>query len=144
SGRKCAKNSLDLIWPGLLGVEGVDQPGPGERPQPVGAPRCKPEGGGGLAQGEAGIEFELYQFRGLRVGLGQPAEGVVQFEQVRGGGGRGVGDRSEIDPVTVTATLESVLVPSAVNQDAAHGLGRGGEEVAPAVPVPRPSVPDQT
>ena len=43
--------SSDSIRPLSAGVEGIDQPSTGERPQPVGAPRREPEGGGGLCAG---------------------------------------------------------------------------------------------
>ena len=42
----------------------------------------------------------------------------------------------EIDPPPAAAALLPALAAGALDQDAAHGLGRGGEEVAAAVPVP--------
>ena len=41
----------------------------------------------------------------------------------------------ELDPLPVAAVLQASLAAGLVDQDAAHRLGRGGEEVAPAVPV---------
>jgi hypothetical protein len=36
-----------------------------------------------------------------------------------------------------------VLAASLLDQDAAHGLGRGGEKMAAAIPFSRPLPPDQ-
>jgi len=49
-----------------------------------------------------------------------------------------------MDPFSAAAAFEPVFVPGPVDQDAAHGLGRGGEEVSPSVPIPRLTLPDQT
>ena len=63
----------------------------------------------------------------------EPGQGFVQREDViRGHGRRSVG---QLHPLEHPAVLPAVLAPRRLNKDAPHGLGRGGEEVAAAVPV---------
>ena len=69
--------------------------------------------------------------------IGEPVERVIQFEQVRVGGGDRVGEGVQIDSSAAPTPFEAVLVPSAVDQNAAHRLGGGGEEMAAAAPVLR-------
>ena len=47
----------------------------------------------------------------------------------------GKGDGVERDPLLIAAVLGPSLAAGVVDQDAAHGLGGGGEEMPPAVPV---------
>src|SRR5262249_16125098 len=49
----------------------------------------------------------------------------------------------EIDAPPVAAALGTPLAAGAFDEDAAHGLGRGGEEVAAAVPLRRVGRADQ-
>src|SRR5204863_775691 len=46
-------------------------------------------------------------------------------------------DAVEVEARPPAAALQAVLVAGAVDQDAAHGLGGGGEEVSAAVPLLR-------
>ena len=62
------------------GVEGVDQPGPREGPEPVGTPRREPEQDRRLGEGQAGEESKFDQFRRLRVRDSKAAQSVVEFE----------------------------------------------------------------
>ena len=68
----------------------------------------------------------------------EAVEGFVQGEQVdrvrRGAEGRPLAREGLL--VQPAAVLEAALAAGLVDEDAAHGLGRGGEEVAPAVPGP--------
>src|SRR5207244_8489597 len=41
----------------------------------------------------------------------------------------------EVDPLPPAAAFQALVAPDVVDEDAAQGLGRRGEEVAPAVPV---------
>ena len=67
--------------------------------------------------------------------LGEPGQGVVEGEQVERSAVAGhQAARIELDPLEVAAVLEPALAASPFDQDAAHGLGRGGEEVAAAIP----------
>src|SRR5206468_1836149 len=93
--------------------------------------------GGGLVAGQPGEETELHQFGGPRVGGGQLVDEFVQFEQV-------VivvaGDEVfvEVDADAAAAALEAALAAGALDEDAAHRLGGGGEEVPAVGPVGRP------
>ncbi len=65
----------------------------------------------------------------------QSAERLVQRHQVVGMN-RGPGEvLGEINPHPVAAVLVGLLAAGGLDEDAAHGLGRGGEEVPPAVPL---------
>src|SRR5262249_36292919 len=52
--------------------------------------------------------------------------------------GDGIGQVIEIDTAASAAAFLAALVTGPVDQESAHGLGGGGEEVAAAVPVPGP------
>ena len=63
-------------------------------------------------------------------------EGVVEGEElVVGVGGGRVG---QLDPAAAAAPLQPLLAAGVLDEDAAHGLGRRGEEVAAAVPQAGP------
>src|SRR6516165_7732117 len=47
----------------------------------------------------------------------------------------GKGDGVEREPLLIAAVLGASLAAGIVDQDAAHGLGGGGEEMPPTVPV---------
>jgi hypothetical protein len=70
-----------------------------------------------------------------RIFFGQPLQGLVQDKEIMIRveiGGRVV---AEFDTAQTTAPLLPRLVASRFNQDPAHRLGGGSEEVAPSVPV---------
>ena len=102
---------------------------------PVGRSRGKAQDLGGLVAGQPREIAQLDQAGLERVGVGEPGQGRVQGEQVvvrLGCGG-------EIRVHRLTPAAAAVLGPriaaGTFDQDAAHGLGGGGEEVSPAVPV---------
>src|SRR5262249_43194258 len=115
---------------GTVGVQPLEQPGPGVGPQRVGRPGRDPQGRGGLVAGEAGEEAELDQFRRLRVHVGEPVEQVVEFEQVVGKALAGEDRLVQVRPWPAAAALPGFLAAGLLDEDAAHGLGGGGEEVA--------------
>src|SRR5262245_18221748 len=119
------------------------QPGPGVGPVAVGGSSCQAEGHGRLVERQAGEEAELDQFRTHRVFPGQALEGIVEGDEVLVRGVVHGRQRVQIDALPTAAALETALLLGAVDEEAAHGLGTGGEEVAAAVPVPFLSVPDQ-
>src|SRR5262245_23767947 len=71
----------------------------------------------------------------LRMDYGKPGQGLVQGDQIladfRNGGLLSV----EILSCPAAAVLFTFLATGVVDEDTAHGLGGGGEEVAAAVPV---------
>ena len=96
----------------------------------------KAEGGGGLLAGQPGEIAELDESGLKGVHSGQPGEGGVEGDEVevRFRDRDGVVRQLDVDSPTPTV-FEALLAPGAVDEDAAHGLGGGGEEVAPAVPA---------
>ena len=63
----------------------------------------------------------------------QPPQGIVEGEEVLVRVGAGpVGKVHAVEPA---APLLPGAAPGGLDEDAAHGLGRRGEEVAPAVPA---------
>src|SRR5207249_3336776 len=73
--------------------------------------------------------------RGQGILAGQESQGLVEVqESVRVGLGYGFGLR-EVDAPVLAAVLLGPLAAGVLDQDAAHGLGRRGDEVAATVPV---------
>ncbi len=108
SGRECAKESEHFF--GLPAGQRVGEPGPGERPVPVGGPARDAQGLGRVAQRHPGEEPQLHQFGGYGELLGQSVEGVVEFEEVVVGGGGRAGEPVEVDPIPPAAPLQPVAV----------------------------------
>ena len=74
--------------------------------------------------------------------LFQFLQSFVQRDQFLGSHAGWQASDFDINPLQLAAVLDSLLSTGVFHQDAAHGLGRGGEEVAATVPVlggrPRP------
>jgi len=101
------------------------------------------EAGGGLLEAQAGKELPLDQLRGNRVLLGQCVDRLIQFDQHIRRSFQRDGDLREIDLSSIPASFEAVPITGAVQQNPPHRLGRGGKEVAPAVPILRLFAADQ-
>ena len=71
----------------------------------------------------------------LGVGAGQPCEGGVDVQHLVETFGSGGGKLVEVQARATAAPFLALLATGVIDEDAAHGLGRGGEEVAAAVPV---------
>jgi hypothetical protein len=67
----------------------------------------------------------------------QTAQRVVEKEPFLIGRGSSIFHPAEIDALAVAPVLLRFLAAGVFDHDAAHGLGRGGKEVAAAVPVSR-------
>src|SRR5262249_5653758 len=122
-------------WPGLL-AEGLVEPGPGVGPVAVGRPPGETQAGGGLLLRQTGEEAQLDQLGTRLILLRQPFQRLIDRDHVAR---RGIVPRRkavQIPPPPLAAAFETLLVPGAVEEDAAHGLGGGGEEMPAAVPVP--------
>src|SRR5262249_21188977 len=78
-----------------------------------------------------------------RIYLSQLVQGVVEVEQLVRRFRQGDVDVFEAQSPPAAAALEPAPVAGAVDEDAAHGLGGGSEEMPAAVPVPFLVVPDQ-
>ena len=69
--------------------------------------------------------------------LGELVEGLVQGQQHRLRLGHAELQVIEADAQPVATAFDAPLAAGVLDEDAAHGLGRRGEEVPPAVPVLR-------
>ena len=67
--------------------------------------------------------------------LRQPAEGLVEVEEIVVARGGRAGEPIEVDPASPATSLQPVAVAGVVDQHPPHRLGRGGEEVPPALEV---------
>ncbi len=116
-----------------LAAEHVPKPGSGVSPLLAGEVDGDSQCSRDLLVPQAGELAELDHLGRDRVFLRQPTEGVVQGQEIfiRVGGRR----VDQVHPTKVAAPLLPRLPPRGVDQDAPHGFGRRGEEVAPAVPL---------
>jgi len=140
----CQK-SLELSLDPVGTAEGIEEPSPGERPVAVDGPEGEAEGVGRLPTSHLGKVPEFDHGRHLRLLGLQPAKGLIQGEDIIGPAvvAEG-GDVVEVDPRAAPAVAGSALSAGVFDQDAAHGLGRGGEEVAAPVPILCLLSPDQS
>jgi hypothetical protein len=74
------------------------------------------------------------QLSGLRLYRHQPGQRLVQRQQVFGALRGSDGEAIEVEPLAPAAPLDAAASAGAFDEDAAHGLGGGGEEVPAAVP----------
>lgn len=120
----------------LLGLlqRGIE-PGSGKRPIAIGGTTDDAQRPGRLIERKPREETELDQFGTDWVFLLKLVQGIIEGEKFF----RGFRD-TELDVVKVqsppvTAALESVPFAGTIDEDAAHGLGRGGKEMSAAVPT---------
>ena len=102
---------------------------------PSGGPLGQVEGGSSLDETQPGevAEFDEIGLEGV-LGL-QPVKSLIQSEQIFAGFGNGCGIRVKCLALHHTAMSRGGLPPSAVDEDASHGLSSSGEEMAPVVPL---------
>ena len=74
----------------------------------------------------------------LSVELGESVQGFIERQQVGDGQFDGQFQAIEHHTLVIAAMLLTALAAGSLDQDAAHGLGRGREKMAAAVPVLRP------
>ena len=98
------------------------------------------EGGGDFRHGQPREEAQLGNFREVGLLLGQPAQGFVQFNHLGRGGAAGSLLVAEGDAHPVAPAPFGHLAPGVIDEDAAHRLRRGGEEVAAIIPLERLAV----
>ena len=126
-----ALDAIGLICLAQLRVE----PSSGERPAAVGRPQGYPQNRGRLLQGQTGETAEFQQLGRLWILAGEPVEGFVEgkhlFSRVIDGNFKPI----HVNSLSVATTFESSLVASPVNQNPSHGLGRGGKQMSPVLPL---------
>jgi len=115
----------------------------GVQPGAVGCSRRDAQALGRLLERQPGEEPHLHQLGLDGVVLGELLQGLVQGQDFLCGaaGQQGV----EVGGVALpaAAALETALAPRLLDQDAAHGRGGRGEEMAAPVPVGRRARPDE-
>ena len=67
----------------------------------------------------------------------EAGQGIIDSEELVGRGLGGQVDGVDVESFAAAAAFGGALPAGAIDEDAAHGLGRGGEEVARAVPALR-------
>src|SRR5262249_40501488 len=118
-----------------LALQLLEEPGPGVGPQQVGRAGRDAQDLGRLVAGQAGKEAELDQFRCPGVCAGQLVQQLIEVEEVVA---RFVPDEQglvQVEAGALAAALGAALAAGVLHEDAAHGLGGGGEEVSPALPA---------
>ena len=118
-----------------LFFERLAEPGPRVLPVPVGGRPGEPQR---LARFRDGDPTEQVQVRDPRRGgvfLPETAEQFVQRQDEVGILGEGTDLIEQFEPDPPATPLQPFPIPGMVDQDAAHGLGGGGEEVSPIVEV---------
>ena len=107
----------------------------GISPEEIGAAGRDADGGRGLGNAQPREIAELDQFGCLRIGAGQPFEGGVDVQHLVETIGSGGGELVEVQANAISVPFLALLATGIIDENPAHGLGRGGEEVAAAVPV---------
>src|SRR5262249_13036239 len=128
------KNSFPGPGRSTIGQGGIE-PGAGDGPVSFGGDRRDTQAGSGLLDRQAGEAAELDQLGLERRLPGEFVRRLVEVEQVVELVVERKGDRVEREPLLIAALLGAPLATGVINQDAAHGLGSGGEEMPPTVPV---------
>src|SRR5262245_17864239 len=90
----------------------------------------------GLGGFEPGKKAQPNQVGGCRIDQGQLLQRFMEGQQLVVRHRRGEARFRHLHALLQTAALGRLTAAGLVNQDAAHRFGGGGEEVAPAVPVP--------
>jgi hypothetical protein len=97
---------------------------------------------GGFSVGHAD-EVTLFDQLRLHVVLGgEFIEGVIEGEQLVVVFLRDRIQFRQLHPLLSAAVAPGLFAPGAINEDAAHGLGGGGEEMRAILKLARPSPPN--
>ena len=119
----------------LISPESVVEPSAGERPMSVGRAPGEPKGKCGFALPKARKETKFYKARAARIVTFELNQSLIECEKIDVW--RLLGDLAKIDlhPLATAPAFLAPFVACAVNDNSAHGLGRGGEEMTAAVPI---------
>ncbi len=113
----------------------VVQPGAGVGPIAVGGGARDTQDFGRLLDGQAREVAELDQISFHPVLARELCEGFVQRDEICRGRLASQVCIVEVESLPTTAMLEALLVTCPFDENAAHGLGRGGEEMGATVPI---------
>src|SRR5262249_39918563 len=120
----------------VLGVRQLlEQERPGVTPESISSSGRNTQRLGRLLGGETAEETQFDQLRRFRVGGGQAVWRLGDRHNVLIEPRDGEMSFVKRVPVAAGAPSEALFAPGGIYQDAAHGLGCGGEEVAATVPV---------
>lgn len=119
----------------LLISQGLEEPGACQEPEAIGCAAAKAEHLGGLLVLKAGEKAQLDKGGCLWVVLLQLFQSLVDGQQLVHAVVRNEEVLVEFLALGAAASLVPLLATCPFDQDAAHGLGLGGEEVAAGVPV---------
>src|SRR5262245_2566392 len=112
-------------------------------PVPTGRAFRKVERCGGLCETQPGEITELDEVGLQRVFRRKLVQGLVQHDQVFAEFGAGCSIRIELPASHRAAMSRGSLLPRLIDQNAAHSLRRGSEEVAAVVPLVPAGCADQ-
>lgn len=136
SGAASVEGRRDRGIGGELEPDFLSEPGLSDDPVALHGLERDAEDGGGFLEGEPGEVALFDDGCGARIGSGEAIEGVIESEELAGGlvaeEGSDVVDRNEI---RVRAALLALSRACIVDEDAAHGLGGDGEEMAAVLGV---------
>ena len=110
------------------------QPRPGVGPVSIGLGAGQPQGRAGLLDGEPGEDAELHDLGRLRLRRREPHQGLIEVQEVRFRGTFRAVDLGEVALKVAAAVPAATLATRPLDQDAAHRLGGGREEVAGVFP----------
>jgi hypothetical protein len=119
----------------LLVCQDLQQPGSSQEPQAIGGTAAQAHHFGGLLVLEAGEESQFHQGGGLRIVPLELCERLVDCQQIVKPFVRNRQILVEVQTPGLTASLVPAPASCPFDQDSAHGLGGGAEEVSPAIPV---------
>jgi len=105
------------------------------RPVILGRAHGDAERFGRFIVGHADEVTQLHQFRFDLVLDGELVKGVTECEELVVIGWRSQVQLFNIQALLAAAVTDGAFAAGAVNENAAHRLGRGGEKVSPAIPL---------
>src|SRR5262249_37736565 len=119
------------------------EPAPGKEPPAFSRAEGDAQGLGGFRQGQAAEEPQRDELGLLWIEGDEAIDRLVQCQDLVGGL-RCVVPVGQLDALPAAAAFVRALGASVIDQDAAHGLGGGREEVPPAVEVLPLALADET
>src|SRR5262249_360675 len=100
----------------------------------LGSGQRYPDRLGDLRHGQTGEKSQVDNGRGRGISLFELGKSFVESQQVKLGSWNGRFNICEVDALPLPACFLAGLVSCLLYQDAAHGFGGGGKEVAATIP----------